>query len=124
MQTGSTLDPSELGRPPGAGLGLQRHSSETLHAAPPPLSLQAPGEQARRAAVMPRCPSASRIAPRVAWQQLALCFRRGAMRWTESGHLVLFMRAPREQAACDVRAGQGGGELTHPGDSACHAELC
>jgi len=106
VQTGSTLDPSELGRPPGAGLGLQRHSSETLHAAPPPLSLQAPGEQARCAAKCPDAPPASHRAPCMAWQQLALCFRRGTMRWTESGHLVLFMRAPREQAMSDVRAAQ------------------
>ena len=46
VQTGSTLDPSELGRPPPAGLGLQRHSSETLHAAPHLLTLQRPSEQA------------------------------------------------------------------------------
>lgn len=49
VQTGSTLDPSELARPPapGAGLGLQRHSSETLHAAPHLIKLHTPGAQAR-----------------------------------------------------------------------------
>ncbi|KAK9825844.1 hypothetical protein WJX81_002837 [Elliptochloris bilobata] len=53
VQTGSTLDPSELARPPAApGLGLQRHSSETLHAAPHLLALQPPADQAAHAGVI------------------------------------------------------------------------